>query len=436
MAPTDARRVSLDVLDAVLRNRQPLDDAFNSHPRLSDLSTRDRAFARLLATTVVRRLGEIDEVLATFLDKPLRGKREGALDVLRLGTAQLLYLETPAHAAVATSVALAKATGFEGLAGLVNAVLRRVAAEGPARRATLDADRLTLQKWLWEKLTRTYGEEETRAIAQAQRADPPLDLTLRDPAEAARWAEQLQAHLLPNGSLRLAAGTGDIRRLPGFAEGAWWVQDAAASLPARLLAPERDEAIADLCAAPGGKTLQLAAAGANVVAVELHPKRLELVQENLVRTGLSAACVAADGSAWQAPHPLDAVLLDAPCSATGTLRRHPDVALHRRPEELEGLIKLQDRLLENAVRLLKPGGRLVYSVCSLLPEEGPARIQALLDGGAPLRVETASPEDFGLPAQAADEAGALRTRPSFWSENGGMDGFYICRLRRLEQIAP
>lgn len=431
MASSSARRLSLDVLGAVLRNRHPLDDAFNNHPRLSDLSSRDRAFARLLATTVVRRLGEIDGVLTSFLDKPPRGKREGALDVLRLGAAQLLFLETPAHAAVATSVALAKTAGFEGLAGLVNAVLRRVAAEGQRRLGALDADPLTLPKWLWNKLVEAYGEEEVRAITRVQRADPPLDLSLRDPAQALRWAEQLEAALLPNGSLRLPAGTGDIRRLPGFADGAWWVQDAAASLPARLLAPQPGEAVADLCAAPGGKTLQIAAAGAEVLAVELHAKRLELIQENLVRTGLSAACVVADGSLWQPPHPLDAVLLDAPCSATGTLRRHPDVALHRRPEELDGLLKLQDSLLANAVKLLKPGGRLVYSVCSLLPEEGAARIQALLDKGAPLQIEAASPEDFGLPAEAADASGALRTRPSFWSEKGGMDGFYICRLRRL-----
>ncbi|HLS69859.1 MAG TPA: 16S rRNA (cytosine(967)-C(5))-methyltransferase RsmB [Kiloniellales bacterium] len=431
MSSPDPRRISLDILHAVLRRRQPLDDAFNSHTRLNELSARDRAFARLLATTVIRRLGEIDTVLATFLDKPLRGKRDAVQDVLRLGAGQLLFLEIPPHAAVATSVALAKAVGFEALAGLVNAVLRRLASEGQDRLSALDPDPLTLPQWLWKRFVRTYGETQTREITRIQRTDPPLDLTLRDPDRAEHWAEQLNAIRLPNGSLRLSSGTGDVRRLPGFTEGAWWIQDTAASLPARLLAPRPGEAIADLCSAPGGKALQLAAGGAEVFAVELHPKRLKLVQENLVRTQLGAACVAADAASWQAPRQLDAVLLDAPCSATGTLRRHPDVALHRRPDELEGLLKLQDRLLQNAVALLRPGGRLVYSVCSLLPEEGPARIQALLDKSAPLEIEPASPHDFGLPAEAAEETGGLRTLPSFWGDRGGMDGFYMCRLRRL-----
>ncbi len=431
MSLPNPRRISLDVLDAVLRKGRPLDEAFSSDGRLSELSSRDRAFVRLLVTTVIRRLGEIDAVLASFLERPLRGKRERLQDVLRLGTAQLLFLETPPHAAVATSVALAKAAGFEGLAGLVNAVLRRVGVKGSAILKDLDLDKLALPGWLWNRLVQTYGEAETRAITQVQRSDPPIDLTLRDPDTADEWAQKLDATRLPNGSLRLSRGAGDIRQLAGFAEGAWWVQDAAASLPARLLAPQPGEVIADLCSAPGGKTLQLAAAGAEVFAVELHPKRLELVQENLVRTQLSAACVVADASLWQPPESLNGVLLDAPCSATGTLRRHPDVALHRRPDELEKLVRLQDCLLENAAKLVKQGGRLVYSVCSLLPEEGPARISAFLNKGAPFRVEAVAFEDFGLPREAADETGGLRTQPSFWGETGGMDGFYMCRLRRL-----
>ncbi|HLS68016.1 MAG TPA: transcription antitermination factor NusB [Kiloniellales bacterium] len=431
MSTSDARRLGVDVLQAVLQSRQPLDEAFTSHPELSKLSSRDRAFARLLATTAVRRLGEIDGLLAAFMDKPLGGKRESVQNVLRLGVAQLLFLETPPHAAVATSVTLIKKLGLGGFTGLANAVLRRVAREGKAKLAALDADRLSFPPWLWERLVQSYGEPTTRAVAQAQRADPPLDLSLREIHQGQEWARKLNGRLLPSGSLRLPSGTGDVRQLPGFSEGAWWVQDSAAALPAQLLRPQAGEVIADLCAAPGGKTLQLAAAGAEVIAVELQPARLALVQENLVRTKLSALCVAADARSWKSPQQLDALLLDAPCSATGTLRRHPDVALHRRPDELDGLVKLQDRLLENAIELLRPGGRLVYSVCSLLPEEGSARIRKLLDGGAPLEVDPADPEEYGLPPEAAEADGGLRTLPSFWNEVGGMDGFYICRLRRL-----
>lgn len=431
MPATDPRRLAFDVLQTVLVRGKALDEAFTGHPRLAGLSPRDRGFARLLAATVVRRLGEIDAVLAKLLERPLTGKRARAQDVLRLGAAQLLYLGTPAHAAVATSVKLAKAVGLEGLAGLVNAVLRRVAQQGEDLLAGLDPDRLSLPSWLWDRLVETYGEPAVRALTAVQRADPPLDLTLRDPDEAESWAAQLGAEILPGQSLRLPPGTGEVRRLPGYHEGAWWIQDVAASLPARLLAPQADERIADLCAAPGGKTLQLAAAGAEVYAVELHRKRLSLVEQNLARMRLGAACVEADASLWQPPEPLDAVLLDAPCSATGTLRRHPDVALHRRPQEIPELVRLQERLLNHAARLLKPGGRLVYAVCSLLPEEGPDRVEALLKSGAPYTIEPASPEAFGLPADAATPEGALRTLPGHWAERGGMDGFYACRLRRL-----
>lgn len=431
MPATDPRRLALDVLQNVLERGRALDEAFAGHPRLAGLSPRDRGFARLLASTVVRRLGEIDAVLAALLERPLAGKRARGQDVLRLGAAQLLFLGTPPHAAVATGVALARAVGLEGLAGLVNAVLRRLAREGETLLAGLDADRLSLPPWLWERLVAAYGEPAVRALAAVQRSDPPLDLTLRDPGQAEAWAERLGAAVLPGGTLRLPPGAGEVTRLEGYAEGAWWVQDAAAALPARLLAPRPGERVVDLCAAPGGKTLQLAAAGAAVTAVELHAKRLRLVQENLARTGLAAACVQADATAWRPPERFEAVLLDAPCSATGTLRRHPDVALHRRPEELAALTALQNRLLDAAAGLLEPGGRLVYAVCSLLPEEGPARVEALLARGAPFVVEPAAAEAFGLPPDAVTPEGSIRSLPGHWAERGGLDGFYACRLRRL-----
>lgn len=431
MPNADPRRLALDVIQPVIHQGAGLEESFAGHPRLAALSSRDRAFARHLIATTLRRLGEIDAVLGAFLERPLTGKRARGQDLLRLGAAQLLFLDTPPHAAVATSVTLARAVGLDGLAGLVNAVLRRVAQEGKARLDALDADRLTLPPWLWDRLNAAYGEPAVRALAAVQRQEPPLDLSLRRPEEAADWAQRLDATVLPGNSLRLPAGSGEIRRLASYDEGAWWVQDVAAALPVRLLAPQTGEVIADLCAAPGGKTLQLAAAGAETFAIELHARRLALIQDNLMRTGLSAACVQADATAWTPPQPLDAVLLDAPCSATGTLRRHPDVVLHRSEKELAVLTRLQLRLLKHAVDLLRPGGRLVYAVCSLLPEEGPEPIAALLSSGAPVAVEPAAPQDFGLPDEAASPEGGLRTLPGFWAERGGMDGFYACRLRRL-----
>lgn len=423
-----ARAVALELLQAVLRRRQALDEALTS-AALRQLEPRDRALVRRIIAITLRRLGQIDALIDGFLERPLPASAATAHDLMRLGAAQLLFGAVPPHAAVDTAVALADRRGQSAYRKLINAVLRRLGREGEALAAEQDAARLNTPPWLWESWTAAYGEATARAIAAAHMVEPPLDLTVRNPAEAEAWAAALGAERLPTGTLRRATG-GAIAELPGFAEGAWWVQDAAAALPARLLGNVAGQRVIDLAAAPGGKTLQLAAAGARVTAVDISAKRMRLLQENLVRTGLAAECVTADAAAWRPEAPAEAVLLDAPCSATGTIRRHPDVPWLKTPRDVARLTAVQDRLLAAALAMTAPGGRLVYACCSLQPEEGPERIAALLAAGAPMRRDPIRPDEVGGLAAIITVEGDLRTLPCHLAERGGMDGFYASRLIR------
>ena len=406
------RAAAFDLLTAVLDRRRTLEDALDALP---SLALRDRAAAHRLAAAVLRRIGTLDAILEPWLRKE---PPEPVRHILRLGAAGLLLLNTPPHAAVATAVGLARARGLAPFAGLVNAVLRRVAEAGPAAMAELDGPRLDTPAWLW-----TSWGQDARAIAIAHGTPAPLDLTLR-PGTTSPGGETL-----PTGSARFPPGT-HPDEIPGFGEGAFWVQDAAAALPARLLQPCAGEHIADLCAAPGGKAAQLAAAGAIVTAVERDPVRLQRLADNLRRWRLDATLVQADAAVWQPPALFDAVLLDAPCSATGTIRRHPDVMRLKRPRDVRGLTEAQDRLLAAAVGMLRPGGRLIYAVCSLQPEEGRPRIAAALARGGVRHVPFTEHELAELlEARTAD--GFLRTHPGLWPGLGGMDGFFAARLERL-----
>ncbi|WP_209442378.1 RsmB/NOP family class I SAM-dependent RNA methyltransferase [Neoroseomonas oryzicola] len=406
------RKAARDLIAATLDDRRPLEEALEALPRRLD--PRDRAAAHRIAAMVLRRLGSIDEVLSPYLRKE---PPPPARHALQIGAAELLLLETPPHAAVATAVALAP----RAFAGLVNAVLRKVATEGPAALEGLDAPRLDTPAWLWTAWHAAYGPA-VRAIAEAHRGPAPLDLTPAPGAEPPAGAE-----VLPTGSWRLAAGT-RVTDLPGFAEGRFWVQDAAAALPALLLKPRAGERIADLCAAPGGKTAQLAAAGAEVTAVERDAGRVARLAENLARLRLPATVVQADAATWTPPAPFDAILLDAPCTATGTIRRHPDVAHTKRARDVQGAAEAQARLLGAAAKMLAPGGRLVFATCSLQPEEGEAHLARAAGLGLVHDPFTAA-ELPGLP-EAITPAGCLRTRPDFWPERGGMDGFFAARFRR------
>jgi 16S rRNA (cytosine967-C5)-methyltransferase len=402
------REAAFDLLSGVLERRRPLEEALDALP---EMASRDRAAAHRLAAAVLRRMGTLDAVLEPFLRKE---PPEPVRHVLRLGAAGLLLLDTPGHAAVATAVALARARGLAPFAGLVNAVLRRVAEAGKAAMADLDAPRLDTPAWLWA----SWGEH-ARAIALAHQHEAPLDVTLR-PDTAMSDGE-----LLPTGSVRFPVGT-QVADIPGFAAGNCWVQDAAAALPAKLLAVQPDELVADLCAAPGGKTAQLAAAGASVVAVERDATRLARLRDNLRNWRLNAETVLADVVEWQPSRQFDAVLLDAPCSATGTIRRHPDVPHLKRPRDVRSLVEAQVRLMSEAAAMLRPGGRLIYSVCSLQPEESMPVVA--LPG---LRHDPFRAEELAALPEARTQDGCLRTLPCLWPERGGMDGFFAIRLIKV-----
>ncbi|WP_018631732.1 RsmB/NOP family class I SAM-dependent RNA methyltransferase [Neomegalonema perideroedes] len=419
-----ARAAAVEILEGVLADGRRLDELW---ARAEGLPPRDAGFARALTYAALREFGRLQFALASFLPKPPEG-RAGA--ILLCGAAELLVLKGAPHAAVDCAVRLAKGGSARRLAPLVNAVLRRISEVGPEAFGELDPE-LNAPDWLLKRLKGNFGEAGTLAILAAHRAGAPLDLTPRDPAEAALWAEKLGARLTPGGaSLRLQP-QGAVTALPGFAEGAWWAQDAAAAFPARMLGDVKGLRVLDLCAAPGGKTLQLAAAGAEVTALDVSDSRLERLSENLARTGLKAEIVAADALEWRPESRYDAILLDAPCSASGTIRRHPDLP-HLRgaksggPEK--GLSLIQDRLLRRAADWLKPGGAMVYAVCSLWPEEGAQRVTALLKARPELRRE--APPAGAVPPELLDASGALSTRPDLWPETGGMDGFHASLLRK------
>jgi 16S rRNA (cytosine967-C5)-methyltransferase len=428
-----ARGIALDLMARVLEQKRPLEEAFERHPDLSKLENRDRQFVRALTTATLRHLQRIDRILALCLERPLPARARSVTDVLRLGAAQLLVLKTPAHAAVDSAVALAAGLGgAAGYKGLVNAVLRRIAGEADALLAQVPPGEASLPDWLWRSWVTAYGAEQAAAIADALVDEPPLDFTVKRPAESAQWAEALHARVLPGGTLRRAPHDPErpqrLDEAPGFAEGAWWVQDFAASLPVKLLGDVFGKRVLDLCAAPGGKTAQLAAAGAKVTALDRSQDRLARLKKNLDRLGLIAECDAADATLWNAAGDFDAVLLDAPCSSTGTLRRHPDVAWLKDPRDIVKLASAQDRLMDAALRLARPGGTLLYCVCSLQPEEGPERIAAALARhGGLKRAPLTEADVFGLQTLLTPE-GDLRTLPCHLAGEGGMDGFYAARL--------
>lgn len=421
-----ARRAAITLLDAVLGRRRTLDDALTGLP--GGMAARDRGFAHMIAATVLRRLGTLDAVLEPYLR---RAPPDAVRHALRAGAAQLLFLGTPRHAAVGETVTAVRALPKgESFAGLANAILRRVAEAGPEALTGLDGPRLDTPDWLWRSWYAAYGPEGARAIALAHQAEPPLDLTLKPGEDAHGWAARLGGEVLPTGSLRLPAAHAPVRELPGFAEGAWWVQDAAAALPARLLAAQPGETVADLCAAPGGKTAQLAATGASVTAVERSGERAGRIGENLARLGLPGAVVVADAAAWTPPSLLDAVLLDAPCTATGTIRRHPDIPHVKRAQDVPSLAPAQDGLIAAAARILRPGGRLIYAVCSLEREEGEGAVARALAAGLGLAPAPFTAEELAALPEARTAEGFLRTTPGLWADRGGMDGFFAARLIR------
>ena len=416
-----ARKAALSLLSAVLRKRRPLDALLDT---LKNLPSRDAGFARALASGALRHFGELDTTIRHFVPKPLPTHKAGpAMEILLLGAAEMLILKGPAHAAVdgANNLAAAdsKAVHFKPL---INAVLRRVAKEGDAVRSSRDATRLNTPDWMWGRWQAQYGADVTRAIAVAHSTEAPLDITLKNsdsvfPESAALFGA----------SRRLPAGR--VEELPGFAGGDWWVQDVAATLPVILLGDVKGRKVIDLCAAPGGKTMQLAAAGAEVTAVESDPARLLRLKENLARTGLNATLVEQDARDFKASAPF--VLIDAPCTASGTIRRHPDLPWIKEPGDVLARAPLAYEILESGAAMLEPGGVLVFAVCSLEREEGEEQIAAFLYAHPEFaRAPVTAEEIFGHGEWISPE-GDLRTLPCHLPDRGGMDGFYAARLKRL-----
>ncbi len=420
--------MALRVLSDVLRKRRPLDAALEEAIAQNHLEQRDAGFARAIASETLRRFGQIDALIRKLVPKPPAPHRAGPTpEILLAGVCELLFLDVAPHAAVDAANRLAasdnKAVHFKSL---INAVLRRVAKDGKSLLAQKDAVRLNTPDWLWQRWSAAYGEEITRAIAAAHSAQPPTDFVLRD----AGATSLPDAVILPGGILRIA-DTGRVDALPGFSDGTWWVQDFAATLPVRLLGDVREQSLIDLCAAPGGKTMQLAALGAHVTAIEREPQRLIRLRENLERLKLKADLVEADLRDYTPPTLAPFVLLDAPCSATGTIRRHPELPWIKSAGDINLSAQAAGEFLDAAALMVAPGGTLLFAVCSLEPEEGVEQIEDFLGRNVQFqRKPVAAGDVFGLNELVSAE-GDLRTLPCHLANQGGMDGFYAARLVRL-----
>ena len=428
-----ARQAAVSLLGDVLDEGKPLDAAFLHQivrGNLGPLEPRDRALARAIVATALRRKGQIDALLGRMLERPLPKSSKTLGHILAAALTQILFMQMPPHAVVNLAVEQTRGNrASRRFDKLTNAVLRRAVREGGAMIAAQDAARLNTPDWLWRRWEANYGEATAKRIGEAHLNEPALDLSVK--SEPALWAEQLEAIELSTGSIRLRP-KGRIEDLAGYGAGAWWVQDAAAALPVKLLGDVAGKRIADLCAAPGGKTAQLANLGANVTAVDTSKIRLARTAENLMRLELTAELVKADATKWQSDTPFDAILLDVPCMATGTIRRHPDIPYLKQERDLLELTRLQDALLANAVKLIKPGGSLIYCTCSMEPEEGEQRIAALLESEPGLRADPIEATEFaGEPGWITDQ-GYLRTLP-FQCQTAdplmsGIDGFFAARL--------
>ncbi|WP_420413024.1 RsmB/NOP family class I SAM-dependent RNA methyltransferase [Roseibium sp.] len=432
-----ARKVAADILGNVVHKKRPLDgelDMASGHSGFRDLAANDRALVRAIAGAALRHRGEIAEILSRLLDRDIPEKTGRVLDILHVAIAQMQFLDIPDRAAVSIAVDHAsmdrRARPYKGL---VNGVLRRLGRERDEITTDIDAARINTPDWLWESWQEAYGEEGAAAIAKAHETEAALDLTVKSDPE--NWAEKLDGTIVGAGSVRLTK-KGAVDALEGFEDGAWWVQDAAAALPARLLGDVSGLKVADLCAAPGGKTAQLAAAGANVTAVDISKGRLKRLSENMTRLGLSVTTVASDLRAYEPDEPFDAILLDAPCSATGTIRRHPDVPWIKKPYDIEKLGEIQRELLDRVISWVRPGGLLVYCTCSLEAAEGEQQVAQFLERNKDTVVlSPVDPSEIGGLVNSVTAEGFLRCRPDHPARPDdslfGMDGFFAARFKKL-----
>jgi 16S rRNA (cytosine967-C5)-methyltransferase len=425
------RELAVAILVRVMTRSQVLDEALVwafASERGQHMPDRDKAFVRVIVATVLRRYGELSKAIRAHIEKPLPDDSGRLWQILLSAAAQLLILETPPHAAISLAVDQTRLDiGASRFSRLANAVLRRVSEAGRLQ----EPPEANIPPWLFARWRADYGDGAAKRIADASLEEAALDISVKSDPQG--WIEQLGGRVLPTGSLRLAPA-GRIEALPGYDAGAWWVQDAAAALPAQLFGDITGKRVADLCAAPGGKTAQLVAMGAHVTAVDMRPERLKRLAQNLERLALDCTTVAADAASWSPEQTFDAVLLDAPCTATGTIRRHPDILHLKRESDVAGLAPLQERLLNNAAKLVSQGGTLIYCVCSLEHAEGEHQVARFLERHSNFERWPVKPGDFGIEAEWLTAQGELRTLPFHLAGEGanpgGLDGFYAARLVR------
>jgi 16S rRNA (cytosine967-C5)-methyltransferase len=422
-----ARIAAADILHAVIKDEMPLSEVREQAATvLSDLRPEERARAFSIAQIVLRNLPALDAVIETFVD---RVPPMPVMTILRICAAELLLEDISAHAAVDSAVTAVKANRkVAQLAGLTNAVCRKIVSQGADILAQQNAPELP--SMLRGPMSKAFGKPAVKAMEIAFLSSPPVDFTIKDPKRVKEFATTFEGQVLPNGSVRVAQ-PGQITALPGFEEGDWWIQDAAATVPVLAMGDIKGKSVVDMCAAPGGKTMQLAALGAKVTAVDSSASRMERLHENVTRVGLSVNEVVADAVFWHPEEPIDAILLDAPCSATGTIRRHPDLIYVKSDWDLRPLLDIQRQMIQHSINILPVGGELIFSTCSLMPQEGEMQISALMASRKDVSIVPLKAADYGLPKTAQNKDGTLRLRPDFWENLGGMDGFFIARLVKL-----
>tara|TARA_Y100000296_G_scaffold2495_1_gene3034 strand:- start:256632 stop:257999 length:1368 start_codon:yes stop_codon:yes gene_type:complete len=426
------RKVALSLLQSFWEEEKFLDSLFESHGDFLKLSSRDRNFVRMMVTTAVRRSGQIEDIMRRGFSDP---KQKISPSIVRylmhLGIAQIVFMNVPDHAAVNTTVELAVRSGAKRAKGFINAVLRRAVENGKKWTTEQDIPRLNTPSWLLSMWEKDYGKAYAVEIAQASLAEAALDFTVLDPLDKEDWAEKLGCTILPNGTLRRVENA-LIPDLQGYNEGAWWVQDASASFPVKLMGDVLNKSVADLCAAPGGKTMQLAAQGAKVYAVDRSATRMKRLDDNIARTGLQDNVITAvsDGALWKAPEQMDMVLLDAPCTATGTIRRNPDAAWLKKADDVQAMVKIQRDLMDHAANMLKSGGVLLYCTCSLQKAEGEGQVNDFLSRHDGFEVQAIQPNEVPELSQAITDEGYLRLLPFYWAAYGGLDGFFVARLMK------
>ena len=420
----NSRMVAVDVLNAVLNKKQRLEASFRRSSAGKDLCTQERAFSRQLIFTTLRRLGQIDDLISKSLLNPEKKISRKTQNLIRIGVCQLIFLRTRDYAAISTTVDLAKRRKFKAPASLINAVLRRVQRDSEIVLKSQDKEQLNTPSWLWRSWKKLYGEDETRAIAQAHMVEPLLDLSFK--GCPGRDLLKLNGVILPWGTVRCNV-SGEVANLPGFKEGHWWVQDSASRIAVKLLGNVADKTVVDMCAAPGGKTLFLASLGAKVIAIDISKERLTNLNKNLSRLNLKAEVIEADSIYWRPNRKVDYVLLDAPCSSTGIIRRHPDVAHLKKAPIIKNLALTQSKLLESASKILNTSGTILFCTCSLQYEEGFGQVKTFLEKNPDFKLDKISGNEV---FSRENYSGVFRSLPSDFSGWGGLSGFFAARLKR------